>query len=51
LLQEYEDVFLDVVPSGLLPIKGIKHQFNFILETTSPNQTTYKNNLDEIKEF
>ena len=37
LLQEYEDVFPDDVPSGLPPIRGIEHQINFLPGTTFSN--------------
>ena len=30
LLQEYEDVFPNNVPSGLPPIRGIQHQIDFV---------------------
>ena len=37
LLQEYEDVFPINVPSGLPPIRGIKHQINFVPSVIIPN--------------
>ena len=37
LLQEYEDLFLNDVPSGLPPIKGIEHQIDFVPSATIPN--------------
>ena len=37
LLQEYEDVFPNDVPSGLPPIRGIEHQIDFVPGTTIPN--------------
>ena len=37
LLQEYEDVFLNDVPSGLSPIRGIEHQIDFVPGATIPN--------------
>jgi len=30
LLQDFEDVFPDVVPTGLPPIRGIEHQIDFV---------------------
>jgi hypothetical protein len=30
LLQEFEDVFAEEIPSGLPPIKGIEHQIDFV---------------------
>ena len=37
LLQEYEDVFPNDVPSGLPPIRGIEHQIDFVLGATIHN--------------
>ena len=37
LLQEYEDVFPNDVPSGLQPIRGIEHQIDFVPGATIPN--------------
>ena len=36
LLQEYEDMFPNDVPSGLPPIRGIEHQIDFVLGATIP---------------
>ena len=30
LLQEFEDVFLEEIPKGLPPIRGIEHQIDFV---------------------
>ncbi|RVW80731.1 Transposon Ty3-I Gag-Pol polyprotein [Vitis vinifera] len=38
LLQEYEDVFPNDVPSGLPPIRGIEHQIDFVPGATIPNR-------------
>ena len=38
LLQEYDDVFLEEVPNGLPPIRGIEHQIDFVPDATIPNQ-------------
>ena len=51
LLQEYEDVFPNDVPSGLPPIRGIEHQINFVPGVTIPNRPTYRSNPKETKEF
>jgi hypothetical protein len=37
LLQKYEDVFPNDVPSGLPPIKGIEHQIDFVPGASIPN--------------
>ena len=37
LLQEYEDVFLNDVPSGLPPIRGIEYQIDFVPGATIHN--------------
>ena len=37
LLQEYDDVFPNDVPSGLSPIRGIEHQIDFVPGATIPN--------------
>jgi hypothetical protein len=51
LLQEYEDVFPNDVPSGLPPIRGIEHQIDFIPGATIPNRPAYRSNPEETKEF
>ena len=51
LLQEFEDVFLEEVPSGLPPIRGIEHQIDFIPGAVIPNRPTYRSNLEETKEL
>ena len=51
LLQEFDDVFPQEVPSGLPPIRGIKQQINFVLGTVIPNRPAYRSNPDETKEL
>ena len=51
LLQEYEDVFPNDVPSGLPPIRGIEHQINFVPGATIPNRPAYRSNPEETKEL
>jgi hypothetical protein len=51
LLQEYEDVFPNDVPSGLPPIRGIEHQIDFVLGATIPNRPAYRSNPEETKEL
>ena len=49
--KEYEDVFSNDVPSGLSPIRGIKHQIDFVLGATIPNRPAYRSNPEETKEL
>jgi hypothetical protein len=51
LLQEYEDVFPNDVPSGLPPIRGIEHQIDFVPVATIPNRPAYRSNPEETKEL
>jgi hypothetical protein len=51
LLQEYEDVFSNDVPSGLPPIRGIEHQIDFVPGATIPKRPAYKSNPEETKEL
>ena len=51
LLQEYENVFPINVPSGLLSIKGIEHQIDFVTGATIPNRPAYRSNPNETKEL
>ena len=51
LLQEYEDVFPEEMPSGLPPVRGIEHQIDFILGVAIPNRPAYRTNPSEAKEI
>ncbi|KAG8497231.1 hypothetical protein CXB51_008425 [Gossypium anomalum] len=51
ILQEFEDVFPDEVPSGLPPIRGIEHQIDFIPSVSIPNRPAYRSNPEETKEL
>ena len=51
LLQEFEDVFLDDIPSGLPPIRGIEHQIDFVPEASIPNRPAYRSNPEKITEL
>ncbi|KAA3473477.1 Transposon Ty3-I Gag-Pol polyprotein [Gossypium australe] len=51
LLQEFEDVFSDEVPSGLPSIRGIQHQIDFVPEAKIPNRPAYRSNPKETKEL
>ena len=39
------------VPSGLPPIRGIKHQIEFVPRVTTPNQPAHRKNQEETKEL
>ncbi|KAH9780609.1 hypothetical protein KPL71_008138 [Citrus sinensis] len=51
LLQEYEDVFPEETPHGLPPIRGIKHQIDFVPGAAIPNRPAYRSNSKETKEL
>jgi hypothetical protein len=51
VLQDFGDVFLDKVPTGLPPLRGIEHQIYFILGATLPNRARYRTNPEETKEI
>ena len=51
LLQEFEDVFLEEMPSGLPLIRGIEHQIDFISRAVIPNRIVYKTNPNKTKEI
>ena len=42
LLQEFDDVFLEQVPHGLPPIRGIEHQIDFVPGASIPNRPAYR---------
>ncbi|XP_071920620.1 uncharacterized protein [Coffea arabica] len=50
LLQEYQDVFLEDIPTGLPPLRGIEHQIDFIPGSSLPNKAPYRTNPEETKE-
>jgi hypothetical protein len=51
LLQKYENVFLNDVPSGLPPIREIEHQIDFVPGATIPNRPAYRSTAEETKEL
>ena len=51
ILQNYKDVFLEDIPSGLPPTRRIEHQIDFVPGTTIPNRPAYKSNPEETKEL
>jgi hypothetical protein len=51
LLQEYENVFPNDVPSGLPPIRGIEHEIDFVPGAIIPNHPAYRSNPEETEEL
>ena len=51
LLQDFEDVFPEEMPSGLPPIRGIEHQIDFVPGASIPNRPAYRSNPKETKEL
>ena len=51
LLQEFQDIFPDDIPSGLPQIRGIEHQIDFIPGSAIPNRLAYRCNPKETKEL
>jgi hypothetical protein len=51
VLQEFEDVFLEEVPPGLPPKRGIEHQIDLVPGASHPNCALYHTNPEEIKEI
>lgn len=51
LLQDFQDVFPEEIPSGLPPIRGIEHQIDLIPDSTIPNRPAYRCNPKEAKEL
>jgi len=51
LLQEFDDVFPEEMPSGLPPIRGIELKIDFIPEVAISNRPAYKSNPEETKEL
>ncbi|RDX85350.1 hypothetical protein CR513_33495, partial [Mucuna pruriens] len=51
LLKEFKDVFLEDIPHGLLPLRGIEHHIDLSLRATVPNKAAYRKNPKEGKEI
>ncbi|XP_019056297.1 PREDICTED: LOW QUALITY PROTEIN: uncharacterized protein LOC109116034 [Tarenaya hassleriana] len=49
--REYDDVFLEEIPNGLPPLRGIEHQIDFIPGASIPNKAAYRTNPEETKEL
>jgi hypothetical protein len=51
LMQEFEYVFLDEMPVGLPPLRGIEHQIDLVPGASLSNRLAYRTNPDETKEI
>jgi len=51
LLHQYQDVFLQELPKGLPPIRGIEHQIDFMPSTSLPNKSAYRANPKETQKI
>jgi len=51
VLQEFEDIFPEEIPTGLPPIRGIEHQIDFVPGSPIPNRPAYRANPEETKEL
>ncbi|KAK1630306.1 hypothetical protein QYE76_004621 [Lolium multiflorum] len=50
-MTEFRDVFLEEVPAGLPPLRGIEHQIDLIPGASLPNRAPYRTNPEETKEI
>jgi hypothetical protein len=51
LMQEFDDVFPEVIPNGLPPLRGIEHQIDLVPRASIPNRLAYRSNPEETKEL
>jgi len=51
LMQEFDDVFLEDIPNGLPPLRGIEHQIDLVPGASIPNRPAYRSNPEETKEL
>jgi len=51
LMQEFDDVFPEDIPSGLPPLRGNEHQIDLVHEASIPNRPAYRSNPEETKEL
>ncbi|XP_074278242.1 uncharacterized protein LOC141601835 [Silene latifolia] len=49
--EEFADVFLNDLPPGLPPLRGIEHQIDLIPGASLPNKAPYRCNPEETKEM
>jgi hypothetical protein len=51
LFQEFDDVFLEDIPSGLPPLRGIEHHIDLVLGASIPNHPAYRSNPKKTKKL
>jgi hypothetical protein len=51
LMQEFDDVFPEDIPSGLPPLRGIEYQIDLVPRALIPNRLAYRSNPEETKEL
>jgi hypothetical protein len=51
LFQEFDDVFLEDIPNGLPPLRGIEHQIDLVPGDSIPNHPAYRSSPEETKEL
>jgi hypothetical protein len=51
VLQEFEHVFPNEVPSGQPPKRGIEHQIDLVPGASFPNRAAYRTNPEQTKEI
>ncbi|XP_059283563.1 uncharacterized protein LOC132037119 [Lycium ferocissimum] len=49
--EEFDDVFPTELPKGLLPLRGIEHQIDFVPGSQLPNKPAYRANPNYTKEL
>jgi len=50
-LKEFDDIFSNEGPIGLLPFRGIEHQIDLVQGASLPNRLAYRTNSEETKEI
>ena len=51
LLQDFEDLFSEEMPSSLPPLRGIEYKIDFIPGAPIPNRPAYRTNPKEAEEI